>query len=79
MIVSEIALYNVLKNKFGEKEAQEVVEGIKALAKDEFDKKKEVYLTKDDKIDIMRSIYISGVVQYLAILGSMLALIKLMK
>jgi hypothetical protein len=35
------------------------------------------FVNSHDKIDIMRAIYIFGVVQYLAILGSMLALIVL--
>ena len=38
MVVSEITLFNTLKNKLGEQEAQVVVEGIKQTVKEEFEK-----------------------------------------
>jgi len=38
MVVSEITLYNVLKIKLGEQEAQTVVEGIKQEVRNEFEK-----------------------------------------
>jgi len=37
---------------------------------------KNVFLTKEDKIDIMRSIYLVGIVQFLAIVGSVLAILS---
>ena len=42
MIVSEITLFNTLKIKLGEQEAQIVVEGIKQAVKEEFENKKDV-------------------------------------
>jgi len=48
MIVSEITLFNTLKMKLGETEAQVVVEGIKGAVKEEFDNKKELLATKED-------------------------------
>ena len=48
MIVSEITLYNTLKLKLGEREAQVVVEGIKGAAKEEFDNRKGTLATKED-------------------------------
>ncbi len=39
---------------------------------------KDVFLTKDDKVDIMRSIYIVGVVQFVAIVGSVIAILSFM-
>lgn len=48
MVVSEITLFNTLKAKLGEHEAQTVVEGIKQAVKDEFDNKKNVLATKTD-------------------------------
>ena len=36
-------------------------------------------LTKDDKIDIMKSIYLVGVIQFLAIVGSVIGSIAFMK
>ena len=48
MIVSEITLYNTLKLKLGEREAQVVVEGIKGAAKEEFHNRKATLATKED-------------------------------
>jgi hypothetical protein len=48
---------------------------VEERAEEKINQKKDVFLTKDDKVDIMRSMYIVGVVQYLAILGSMLAIL----
>ena len=51
MIVSEITLFNTLRSKLGEQDAQVVVEGIKQTVKEEFENKKESLATK---VDIMR-------------------------
>jgi len=58
MVVSEITLFNTLKAKLGEHDAQVVVEGIKNAVKEEFNTSKEVLATKQDignlKTDIER-------------------------
>ena len=48
MIVSEITLFNTLKSKLGEHEAQTVVEGIKTAVMEEFKNKKDTLATKND-------------------------------
>jgi hypothetical protein len=48
MVVSEITLYNVLKSKYAEQDAQTIVEGIRQPVKDEVDNKKDVLATKED-------------------------------
>ena len=48
MIVSEITLFNTLRAKLGEQDAQVVVEGIKQTVKEEFENKKESLATKTD-------------------------------
>ncbi|MBU6158918.1 MAG: hypothetical protein KGP35_07805 [Bacteroidetes bacterium] len=48
MNVSEITLFNTLKTKLGEHEAQTVVEGIKSAVMDEFNNKKDTLATKID-------------------------------
>ena len=53
MVVSEITLFNTLKAKIGETEAQVVVEGIKNAIRDEFDNKKDILLTKQDKVELI--------------------------
>jgi hypothetical protein len=58
MIVSEITLFNTLKSKLGEQEAQVIVEGIKNTVRDEFQSKQEIYASKEDvanaKSEILR-------------------------
>jgi hypothetical protein len=79
MQITSIELFELLKPKLGEKEAKTLVAYVEERAEEKINQKKDVFLTKDDKVDIMRSMYIVGVVQYLAILGSMLAIFSFMK
>jgi len=79
MQITSLELFELLKSKLGEKEAKSLVEYVEEKAEEKINQKKDVFLTKDDKVDIMRSMYIVGVVQYLAILGSMLAIFSFMK
>jgi len=46
-----------------------LVDFVKSKVTSEFNDRKDTFLTKEDKIDIMRSIYIVGIVQFLAIVG----------
>lgn len=48
MVISEITLFNTLKEKLGESIVQTVVEGIKSAVKEEFDNKKDLLATKQD-------------------------------
>jgi hypothetical protein len=48
MNISEITLFNTLKIKLGEHEAQTVVEGIKTAVMEEFNTKKDILATKMD-------------------------------
>jgi hypothetical protein len=75
MQITSIELFELLKPKIGEEEAKTLVAYVEERAEEKINQKKDVFLTKDDKVDIMRSMYIVGVVQYLAILGSMLAIL----
>jgi len=52
MVVSEITLYNVLKSKLGELEAQTVVEGIKQEVRNEFENRKDTLSTKEDILNL---------------------------
>ncbi len=78
MSFSDIELYNLLKNKLGESEARSLVEYVKSQVKEEVHSKAEIFLTKDDKVDIMRSIYFVGLIQFLAIVGSVVGIINFM-
>ena len=48
MNISEITLFNTLKAKLGEQEAQAVVEGIKTAVAIEFNNNKDMLATKTD-------------------------------
>ncbi len=78
MSISEIQLYNALKTKLGDNEAQQLVDFVKSEAATEFNNRKDTFLNKEDTIDIMRSIYIVGIVQFLAIVASVLVIMNFM-
>lgn len=58
MVISEITLFNTLREKLGEQTAQTVVEGIKTAVKEEFENKKDTLATKDElhvvKVDLIK-------------------------
>ncbi len=80
MTVSEIQLYQILQNKLGDKGAEELVSFLSAEIKNEFNARKEILATKEDlyhvKTGLLRSIYVVGLIQFLAITGSVLAIIN---
>jgi hypothetical protein len=77
MSVSEIQLFQILKAELGEKEAEELVTFVKSEVKAEFENRKEVLATKEDTANVHRSIYLVGLVQFLAI-GSVIAIVNFM-
>lgn len=79
MSVTEIQLYKLLKAKLGDETAQELVNFIKSEINAEFMECKKIFLVKDDKAEIIRYIFIAGAVQYLAIIGSLLAILSFLK
>jgi len=56
MVVSEITLFNTLRQKLGEQEALVVVEGNKNAVKEEFAVRKEVLATKQDLSEVKAEI-----------------------
>jgi len=42
------------------------------------EQKKDIFLTKDDKIDIIKSIYTANIIQFIATIGSVIAIVKFM-
>jgi hypothetical protein len=85
MSVTEIQLFQILKAKLGGKEAEELVSFFKDEVKSEFENKREVLATKEDiantkeyilqvKPELSKSIYLVGLIQFLAIVGAVLAL-----
>ncbi len=60
-------------------DAKTVVSDIEQVIDNKFDSKKGIFLTKEDKVDLIKAIYFVGFIQFLAIVGSVLAIIKFMK
>ena len=70
MLVSAITLFNTLRAKLGEQEAQTVVEGIKQSVREEFETQKANLATKEDlantKTDIIKWMFIFWIGQMTA-------------
>ena len=100
MIVSEIKLYEMLKSKIGEKEAEAFVEILEKRVEKKFEEKQSEFILEKDKdklltkldaiaifatkadfalpgVKLVRAIYIVGLVQYLAIMTSLVVIVKL--
>ncbi len=67
-----------LKTKLGDTEALQLVDFVKSEATSEFNNRKDTFLNKEDKTDMKRSVYIVGIIQFLAIAGSVLAIMNFM-
>ena len=77
MVVSEITLFNTLRAKLGEQEAQVVVEGIKQTGKEEFENKKDSLATKQDVSEVKAEIIKWMFVFWVGQLAAMIAVVKL--
>jgi hypothetical protein len=49
----ELKVYEIFKSKFGEAEASHVIEYFQAKAEEQIQQKKDVFLTKDDKVELI--------------------------
>ncbi len=74
----ELKVYELFKKRFNEEEAQIVIQYFEAKAEEKIQQKKDIFLTKDDKIDIIRSIYTVNIIQFLATMASLIAIMKFM-
>ena len=90
--MDQIKLYNILRNalKMTEQDAGEFISAVGAVTSKEFDTKiqslatkddlRELSLaTKDDILDLNKKIYLIGLVQFIALVTSMLAIVKFMR
>jgi len=50
----ELQVYEILKSKLGEKEAAIVIDYFDQKAEERINQKKDVFLTKDDKVDLIK-------------------------
>ena len=80
MIVSEIELFEALSQQLGAEKAKTLVKYVEGKIEKGFAEKKEVFATKQDlaelEVRLSRTMYIIGVGQFLAIVASVLAMIK---
>ncbi|MFD2288638.1 hypothetical protein GJU39_11130 [Pedobacter petrophilus] len=80
MSVTEIQLFQILKLKLGEKEAEQLVSFVKEEVKNEFDNKREILATKEDlansKADIIKWMFIFWIGQIAVTFGFILMFIK---
>jgi len=52
----ELEVYEIFKNRFTEKEAAKVIEYFEAKAEEKIKQKKDVFMTKDDKVEMISRI-----------------------
>ncbi len=69
----EIRTYEIFKQKPGDAEANTILEYIEEKAEEKINSKKEIFLTKEDKTDMIKWMFIFWIGQ----LGAMVALIML--
>ncbi|MEW6772568.1 MAG: hypothetical protein AB1304_01055 [Bacteroidota bacterium] len=69
MSILDIQVYEILKNKFGEQEASKIIEYFENKAEEKINQKKDIFLTKDDKIDLIKWMVGFWIAQMIAIIG----------
>lgn len=65
MISSELKVYEIFKKDIGEEEAALIVEYFDKKSAEKINQKKDIFLTKDNKVDIIKSIYFVNIIQFL--------------
>lgn len=85
MSISEIQLFQALKNKLGESEAENLVAFAKEEVKTELDNNTSQFATTADILrldtriaDLTKTIYLVGLTQFLAVIGSILLIFNFM-
>lgn len=56
MSALELEVYEILKNRFSDKEAAKVIEYFELKAEQKISEKKDVFMTKDDKVELITRI-----------------------
>jgi hypothetical protein len=78
MSTLELKVYEIFKKRLNEEEAAFVMEYFDAKTEEKINQKKDIFLTKDDKVDIIKSIYFVNIIQFIATIASIIAIIKFM-
>jgi hypothetical protein len=78
----QLQAYEILKQKFGEKDAFVVIDFIEANIEKQVDTNTKHLAIKEDlseiRSELAKTIYIVGLVQFLAIVGSVIAIMSFM-
>jgi hypothetical protein len=69
MSAAELKVYEIFKNKMGEEEAGLKIEYIDKKAEEKINQKKDIFLTKDDKVDLIKWMVGFWIAQMAAIIG----------
>jgi hypothetical protein len=78
MSTLELKVYEIFKNKLGETEAALVIEYFEAKAEEKLQQKKDVFLTKEDKVDMIKWMFIFWASSVVATLGGLIAIVRFM-
>lgn len=78
MSFTYIQLFRILKAKLGEQEAEQLVSYVKSEVRSEFENKREILATKEDIASMQKTIYVVGLIQFLAIIGSVIGIVNFM-
>ena len=62
----------------GEQEAEQLVSFVKTEVKSEVDNKREILATKSDIFNMQKTIYVVGLIQFLAVIGSVIGIVNFM-
>lgn len=69
MSTLELRVYEIFKSKLGEKEAETIIQFIDEKTEEKLNQKKDIFLTKDDKVDLIKWMVGFWVAQMAAIVG----------
>ena len=76
---TSLQLYELTQEFIQDKEKAKIfVSKIEKVVAERFENYKGIFLTKEDKVDLIRTIYIVNLVQFLAIIGSVVAIVNFM-
>ena len=73
MHITSIELFELLKPKLGDKEARSLVYFVETKAEEAINAKKDVFLTKEDKVDMIKWMFIFWVGQ----IGVLIAILNI--
>jgi hypothetical protein len=69
MSTLELKAYEILKTKLGEEEASTILQFIEEKSEQKINQKKDIFLTKDDKVDLIKWMVGFWIAQMAAIIG----------